>query len=102
VEAEARLVRALAARPNLVAAWFHLGEVRVARGRLADAIPCYRRALEIDPTHTKSYLSLADALLQQGDRAEALRYLRHGVTAAAQPDLIAQALSRVQPGSPSN
>jgi cytochrome c-type biogenesis protein CcmH/NrfG len=44
------LERAVAAQPNLPVAWFHLGEVRTARGRLEQAIPCYRRALEIDPS----------------------------------------------------
>lgn len=91
-EAEEHLAKAVAARPNLVAAWYHLGEVRAALGRPDEALPCWRRALEIDPTHTKSYLSLGRALLAAGNRDEALRILHHGAQAAAQPDEVAAAL----------
>jgi tetratricopeptide (TPR) repeat protein len=43
--------RALAARPNLVAAWFRLGEARQECGDRLGAIDAFRRALEIDPNH---------------------------------------------------
>ncbi|HEV2856662.1 MAG TPA: tetratricopeptide repeat protein [Thermoanaerobaculia bacterium] len=98
VEAETHLVRALAARPNLPLAWHHLGEVRAALNRMEEALPCWRRALEIDPALTASYLSLGKTLLARGDRAEALRWLRHGVRAAARPDQIAQALREAEEG----
>jgi tetratricopeptide (TPR) repeat protein len=94
-EAEEHLAKAVAARPNLVAAWYHLGEIRAARGRRDEALLCWQRALEIDPTHTKSYVSLGRALLAAGDRDEALRVLRHGAQAAAQPDEVAAALREV-------
>ncbi|RPH56101.1 tetratricopeptide repeat protein, partial [bacterium] len=94
-EAEEHLKKAVAARPNLVTAWYHLGEIRAGLGRNDEALPCWRRALEIDPTHTKSYLSLARALLAAGDRDEALRLLRHGAQAAAHPEEVAAALRDV-------
>lgn len=95
-EAEGHLQRALAARPNLVAAWFQLGEVRAAIGRPTEAAACYRRALEIDPRHTGAYLSLGRLLLAQGDRAAALRWLRHGARAAERPALVAAALREAE------
>jgi tetratricopeptide (TPR) repeat protein len=95
-EAEEHLEQALAARPNLVTALYHLGEVRAGLGRRDDALACWRRALEIDPSHTNSYISLARALLAGGERAEALRYLRHGAAAAAQPGEVAAALREAE------
>jgi Tfp pilus assembly protein PilF len=91
-EAEPHLQRAVAARPNLVAAWYRLGEVRAALNRPSEAAACYRRALEIDPRHTASYLALGKLLLAQGNREEALRWLRHGAHAASRPDEVAAAL----------
>ncbi len=92
-EAATHLENALAARPVLVAAWYHLGELRAAQDRTEDALACWRRALEIDPTHTPSYLALGKTLLARGDRAGALRWLRHGARIAARPDEIKAALS---------
>jgi Tfp pilus assembly protein PilF len=95
-EAAAHLERALAARPNLVAGWYHLGELRATQERTEDALACWRRALEIDPTYTPSYLALGKALLARGDRAGALRWLRHGARAAARPDEVKAALSQLE------
>lgn len=99
-EAEPHLARAVAARPNLVVAWFHLGQVRAAQGRPAEAADCYRRALEVDPTHTASYLALGRSLLARGKRDEALRYLRHGAVAAARPEEVAEALEEALAEAP--
>jgi Flp pilus assembly protein TadD len=99
-EAEPHLQRALDARPTLVAAWFHLGEVRAALGRPGEAAACYHRALDLDPRWTGAYLSLGKLLLAQGDRPEALRWLRHGARFAARPDLVAAALREVSATPP--
>lgn len=94
-EAEVHLQRALDARPTLVAAWFQLGEVRAGLGR-PNAAACYRRALELDPRMTGAYLSLGKLLLAQGDREEALRWLRHGSRFAARPDLVTETLREAE------
>ncbi|HEX6899260.1 MAG TPA: tetratricopeptide repeat protein [Thermoanaerobaculia bacterium] len=60
-EGAKHLEKALAARPNLVAAWYHLGRLRAASGRTNEALACWRRALEIDPTHRDSLLALQEA-----------------------------------------
>lgn len=83
-EAAACFERALAGRPNFVLAWIHLGEVRGGEA----AVAAYRRALEIDPTSTRAYVALARALRAGGDDKEALRYLRHGATFAAKPEVV--------------
>ncbi len=100
-EAEPYLGRAVTSRSNLAPAWYHLGEVRAALGRTEEALACWRHALEIDPTHTGSYLSLGKALLASGDRAGALRWLRHGAKAAARRDDVAAALREAEEAAPS-
>lgn len=60
-EAVLHLEKALTARPNLVAAWYHLGRLRADSGRMDEALACWRRALEIDPTHRDSYVALQEA-----------------------------------------
>ncbi|HKV12756.1 MAG TPA: tetratricopeptide repeat protein, partial [Thermoanaerobaculia bacterium] len=66
------------------------------------AVAAYRRCLEIDPTNTRSYLSLGRLLLSRGEREEALRWLRHGARAAAQPELVAGALREAEAGATEN
>jgi tetratricopeptide (TPR) repeat protein len=100
-EAEKHLARVVAARPNLVAAWYNLGEVRASLGWTDNALGCWRHALEIDPTHTASYLALARTFNARGDRAGALRWLRHGAKAAARKDEIAAMLREQESGAPS-
>ena len=90
-EAVAAFRRAVAGRPNFVLAWFHLGEAQAGD----DAIAAYRRTLEIDPRFTRAYLALARALTAQGNRAEAMRYLRHGVRVAARPEEVREALKNL-------
>lgn len=91
------LERAVELRPSLAAGWFYLGE---ARSKLQDpeaAADAYRRALAIDPTHSRAYVSLSRTLVDLGRTGEALRYLQHGVTAAADPEAVAAALQELSP-----
>jgi len=83
-EAAACFERALAGRPNFVLAWIHLAEVRGGNA----AIAAYRRALEIDPTSTRTYVALARALRARGNDKEARRYLLHGATVAGKPEVV--------------
>ena len=53
-EAIARYRRALAARPNLVAAWIRLGEAQLECGDREGAMESFRRALAIDPGNEKA------------------------------------------------
>ena len=63
-EAIVQLERAIAQRPNFVAAWYRLGEARQECGDTLGAMDAYRRALEIDPAHARArealdYLTVA-------------------------------------------
>jgi predicted CXXCH cytochrome family protein len=83
-EAAAAFEHALAGRPNFVLAWIHLGDVRSGE----PAIAAYRRALEIDPTSTRAYIAIARSFRARGEEKEARRYLLHGATFAAKPDIV--------------
>jgi hypothetical protein len=54
--------QALAARPNLAAAWSRLGDAHRECGDLASAIDDYRRASAIDPAQKRYSAQLNDAL----------------------------------------
>ena len=95
-EALGRLRQALASRPNMAVAWFYLAQYSAQLNRLDEAVEHYRRTLEIDPSHTRAYLGLTRVLLQKGDRAEARRFLNHGLKMATQPESIAKALADLQ------
>jgi len=76
-EAIVHYERALAARPNLVAAWNRLGEARRECGDISGAVEAFRRALELDPLRARAYPPLIDALTAVGDIEEAARYREH-------------------------
>jgi Tfp pilus assembly protein PilF len=73
-EAIATYERALAARPNLAAAWVRLGDARRECGDVRGAVDAFRRALEIEPGHARAREAIVDALRAMGDGAEAERY----------------------------
>ena len=57
-EAMAMYDRALAARPNLAAAWYRLGEARRECGDDFGALVAFRRAAAIEPTHERALEAL--------------------------------------------
>jgi len=79
-EAIEQYERALAARPNLAAAWIRLGDARRECGAVRDAIDAYRRALEIDPSLLRASERLSALLEELGDREGAARYREHAMT----------------------
>lgn len=66
--------RALAARPNLAAAWFRLGEARWECGDGPGAIDAFRRTLEIEPGHARARDAIMEAWRRMGSADEAERY----------------------------
>jgi Tfp pilus assembly protein PilF len=61
-EAAAAFQRAVAGRPNFVAAWIHLGDISAGK----DASAAYERALAIDPSSKRAAEGLARRLLSAG------------------------------------
>ncbi len=94
------LRRATDEGPNRAVAWDALGAAELALHHPAEATEDFRRALEVDPTRAPTYLRLADALVAQGRRDEALRYLRVGAATAAEPKEIEARIERLQAVAP--
>jgi len=90
-EAVAQLRRVVDLQSNLVTGWEFLGDalLELDPNEAADA---FRRGLELDPSRTRCYLGIADALTALGRKAEALRYLRHGARVAARPEEVRERL----------
>lgn len=57
-EAAQAFERAIAGRPNFIAAWIHLGDLREGK----DAVAAYERALQIDPSSKRAAESLVRVL----------------------------------------
>jgi tetratricopeptide (TPR) repeat protein/SAM-dependent methyltransferase len=62
----AHLEWAISIRNDYTLAHLNLGNVRREQGRLADAIACYERTIELDPKSAAAYFNLANALAEQG------------------------------------
>lgn len=87
-EAILHLKKATGLRTNFAAAWFYLGKARLAMRNADLALDSFRRCLELDPAHTPTYLAISEALRALDNHPEALRLLRHGLTASREPELI--------------
>lgn len=62
-EAEQSLRAALTCRDGAFdEAYFNLGSVLVARGRLEEAVECYKKAIELDPKYKEANVRLKDTV----------------------------------------
>ena len=60
--------------------------------KMDQAMPYYRKALEVDPSSSFAALRLGEILAQQGNREEAVKFLRlASADRAKNPDVAAQA-----------
>jgi tetratricopeptide (TPR) repeat protein len=75
VEVYQRLVKY---EPRLVTAYLNIGEAYMSFSppKFSDALPYYRKALEIDPTSSFAELRLGEIYAQQGDKGQAVKYLK--------------------------
>ncbi len=62
---------------------FSLGRELLAAGQFDEAVQSLRRVVEIDPNISRAYQLMAQAMLQQGRREEAVAQLTAGVKVAA-------------------
>ena len=72
--------RAVSIQPNLIEAYWRMGEIAMAKGNYKTALSCYRRALKIDPNRPQNYILLGNTLSQQGDWKGALAYHQRAET----------------------
>ncbi len=75
VEVYQRLVKY---EPRLVTAYLNIGEAYMSFSppKFNDALPYYHKALEIDPTSSFAELRLGEIYAQQGDKGQAVKYLK--------------------------
>ncbi len=71
-----KLERAIKQNPNYAEAHFVLGSVLPCIGRLEDATPEIRRAVELDPLHWEVGYWVARFLVYQGEHQKAIEYAR--------------------------
>ena len=74
VKAANVLYKGYSSEPNKVSVTEHckLGKTLQQQGRLQEAIICYRRAIELEPSLTVAYLGLAEVLEIQGNHLNAI------------------------------
>jgi tetratricopeptide (TPR) repeat protein len=81
-------------QPKEVSAYLNIGEAYMSftPPRLEEALPYYRKALALDPTSSFAALRLGEIYAQQGNRSEAVKFLRQASgDRAKNPDVAAQA-----------
>jgi tetratricopeptide (TPR) repeat protein len=90
VEVYQRLVKF---EPRETSAYLNIGEAYMSftPPKLDEAMPYYRKALELDPTSSFAALRLGEILAQQGNRDEAVKFLRLASSDRKNPDVAAQA-----------
>lgn len=80
--------------PKEVSAYLNIGEAYMSfvPPRMDEALPYYRKALELDPASPFAALRLGEIYAQQGNREAAVKFLRLASGARAKnPDVAAQA-----------
>jgi tetratricopeptide (TPR) repeat protein len=80
--------------PKEVSAYLNIGEAYMSfqPPKMDEAMPYYRKALEVDPTSSFAALRLGEILAQQGNREEAVKFLRlASADRAKNPDVADQA-----------
>jgi len=74
-EAEAQYREVVRLRPEFAGGYEGLGVIAKWEGRIADAIPLFRKAASLDPNLADAYRNLAGALATAGQTSEALAVL---------------------------
>jgi len=81
-------------QPKEVSAYLNIGEAYMSYTppRMDDALPYYRKALELDPTSSFAALRLGQIYAQQGNRDAAVKFLRlASADRSRNPDIAEQA-----------
>lgn len=73
----ALLKRVVAEDPNVIDAWFNLGNAAFKQGKNTDAIDYFKRALALKPDYDVALINLANAYRALGRDAEALAGYEH-------------------------
>jgi tetratricopeptide (TPR) repeat protein len=76
--------QALDADSSQADAWYYLGDIYLAQGRLSEAVTSYYRVLELAPGHAAAQNSVGIAFAQQNNWDEAIYWFRQSIQ--SQPD----------------
>jgi tetratricopeptide (TPR) repeat protein len=68
--------------PTSLAAWLNLGEAYMSftPPKTTEALPCYRKAYELDKTSAMAALRMGEIMAQEGDREQAIRFLHQAAS----------------------
>src|SRR5262249_8931100 len=83
-------------RPNQAEFYFELAEAYARTGEYSSAIPFYREALARKPALARARRGLAQALIETGQAAEAIRILEAARPEPATLNALGEALLRVE------
>jgi hypothetical protein len=90
------LERATQAFPNDPEALVYLADIYRNAGRQADAIPLYRRALQLDPAQLTAEVGLGGVAMERGEYAEAIRLWRDALERNSGLELVRANLALAQ------
>ena len=76
-EALPYLQHAIDKRPDHFHAWYRLGQVRHAQGRMKDAVDAWTRSINFDPRFARPFIELGGLYLDFGHAREAAQVLRN-------------------------
>jgi choline-sulfatase len=79
-KAIALYTRVVASDPNVIDAWFNLGNLHTRLGHFPEAIASYRKALELKPDYDLPVLNMANAYRKMGQDDAALAGYEHYLT----------------------
>jgi Tfp pilus assembly protein PilF len=85
-------VKTTSLKPVKVGGWYFQGVLLMMLNQPKKAVVAYRKALEVDPRLTLAYVEIVKAYRLLGNKAEARRFLAHGLKVASQPALIIEQL----------
>ncbi|SRR5579875_437549 len=86
-------------RPNETSAYLNIGEAYMSFNppRFNDALPYYKKAYELDPHNSFAALRIGEILARNGDRDQAIRYLKQAsADATSNPAVAAEATRTIR------
>jgi tetratricopeptide (TPR) repeat protein len=70
----------IAEDPQVIGAWFSLGNAHFREGKYQEAVACFKRTLELKPDYDLAVINMANAYRQLGDDEAALAGFEHYLT----------------------
>lgn len=88
--AELKYREVVEARPDSWEAWTNFGIFQKTRGRLEDALECFRRALEVEPNSMRAVGQMSSTALDLNRIDEAKRYAKRLIESGNDPNELTQ------------